>query len=208
MSEDIVLQTVKEESRLDSRALAEKLGNKHKATFQLIKEHKEKLLWFGKLTFRMEASPSGQKERYALLNEDQCFFILSLSRNTEKVVNLKFLMVKAFGAARRAIADHEKYLIDYTKLHKSLNEMALANNTEPKFQHMNYNKLINKTFCIEPGTRSELDVHMLNLVAGAQALCEDWVKRCADLGMNHKDTYALIKKHLAAIAESRQLPTP
>lgn len=36
-----------------------------------------------------------------MLNEDQCYFLLSLSRNTDKVVKLKVSLVLAFGEARR-----------------------------------------------------------------------------------------------------------
>ena len=204
----ITLSTVKNESRVDSRILAEWLGNKHRTTFRVIRDYQAELEEHGKMCVKNTPSNAGQKERHALLNENQCFFILALSKNTPKVVQLKSAMVKAFGAARRAIADREKYLIDYNAMHASLKLLAEENNTDQKWQHINYNKLINKTFGIKPGARSELDVHTLNLVAGAQALCEDWIARGRGLGMNHKEVYKVIKRHLEAIAESRMLPTP
>lgn len=43
----------------------------------------------------------GKAQSFALLNEDQCYFLLSLSRNTEQVVDLKAELVAEFGKARR-----------------------------------------------------------------------------------------------------------
>ena len=42
----------------------------------------------------------GGDARFALLNEDQAFFLLSLSRNTDRVVELKANLIMAFREAR------------------------------------------------------------------------------------------------------------
>lgn len=199
MPTDIVLNTVKNESRVDSRIVAGWLEIQHESVMASMHKHDEALAEHGKLRFKTEPLISGQKEKFALLNEDQCFFVLSLSRNTPKVVHLKSAMVKAFGAARRAIADRERYLIEYHPLHDAIKVMAATNNTEQKWQHINYNKLINKVFEIEPGTRQELDAHKLALVIGAQAMCKDWVEAGIDMGLNHKELYKFIKRKLNEI---------
>lgn len=46
----------------------------------------------------------GNAERFALLNEDQAFFLLALSRNTERVVELKSDLIMAFREARYGAA--------------------------------------------------------------------------------------------------------
>ena len=61
---DLALTTTSTMARIDSRLLALQLDNRHKAVMTLI-------------------------ERYALLTEDQSYFLLSLSRNTDTVVALK-----------------------------------------------------------------------------------------------------------------------
>jgi len=92
------------EPRVDSRLLAEQLDNKHKNTIALIERYLVKFKEFGLLAFQTEARPVGRHGggdvRFALLNEDQAFFLLSLSRNTDRVVELKASLIMAFREAR------------------------------------------------------------------------------------------------------------
>lgn len=98
------------EARADSRLIAQALGNQHKATAQLIERYADQLKGFGVLPFEMAkplGTTGGRPERYYLLNEDQSFFLLTLSRNTPRVVALKANLVTAFKAARlKPGADH------------------------------------------------------------------------------------------------------
>ena len=100
----IMLTQVGDEPRVDSRQLAEQLGNKHKNSMALIERYLTKFEDFGLLAFLAEARPVGQHgggdARFALLNEDQAFFLLSLSRNTDRVVELKANLIMAFREAR------------------------------------------------------------------------------------------------------------
>ena len=100
----IPLTRVGEEPRVDSRQLAEQLGNQHKNSMALIERYSEKFKEFGLLAFETEARLAGQhgggNVRFALLNEDQAFFLLSLSRNTDRVVELKANLIMAFREAR------------------------------------------------------------------------------------------------------------
>lgn len=106
----ITLAQFKGEPRVDSRLLAEQLGNKHKNSMALIERYSEKIKMFGLLAFETEARPGGQhgggEVRFALLNEDQAFFLLSLSRNTDRVVELKASLIMAFREARYGDACH------------------------------------------------------------------------------------------------------
>ncbi len=99
------------EPRVDSRQLAEQLGNQHKNALALIERYTEKFKEFGLLAFQTEAVKApGQRGtkylKYALLNEDQAFFLLSLSRNTDRVVELKASLIMAFREARYGHACH------------------------------------------------------------------------------------------------------
>lgn len=100
----IMLIQVGDEPRVDSRQLAEQLDNKHKNSMALIERYLAKFEEFGLLAFQTEARPAGQHGggdvRFALLNEDQAFFLLSLSRNTDRVVELKASLIMAFREAR------------------------------------------------------------------------------------------------------------
>jgi len=100
----ITLAEYQGEPRVDSRLLAEQLDNKHKNSIALIERYLAKFKEFGLLAFQTEARPAGQHGggdvRFALLNEDQAFFLLSLSRNTDRVVELKANLIMAFREAR------------------------------------------------------------------------------------------------------------
>ncbi|WP_439854036.1 Rha family transcriptional regulator [Pseudomonas yamanorum] len=100
----IPLTRVGEEPRVDSRQLAEQLGNQHKNALALIERYLAKFEEFGVVPFQTEkplaGTAGGRPERLALLNEDQAFFLLSLSRNTARVVELKASLIMAFREAR------------------------------------------------------------------------------------------------------------
>ena len=84
----------------DSRIIAKRLDNDHKATYALIKKYTSEFNDFGKVLFEKAASDSGQKESIALLNEGQSLFLLTLSRNNKKVVPFKRDLVIAYQRAR------------------------------------------------------------------------------------------------------------
>lgn len=96
------------EPRVDSRVLAEQLGTQHKSSIELIDKYSDKIRRFGHLPFQTEvgkrAQGGGRAERFALLNEDQSFFLLALSRNTDRVVELKTSLVMAFREVRYGMA--------------------------------------------------------------------------------------------------------
>ncbi len=96
------------EPRVDSRVLAEQLGTKHKSSVELIDKYADKIRRFGHLPFQTEVGKrvqgGGKAERFALLNEDQAFFLLALSRNTDRAVELKSSLVMAFREARYGMA--------------------------------------------------------------------------------------------------------
>ena len=97
----LVLVATKTEPRVDSRLLAKQLGIKHPNLFAQVKTHKTDFEEFGKVTFQTGALPSGQSEKFATLNEDQAYLLLTYSRNTAKVRALKVKLVKAFAQAHR-----------------------------------------------------------------------------------------------------------
>lgn len=108
MNESIVAVPVAGEFRVDSRTMAVRLDNKHKNVVALIEEYNAEFSALGVLAFEtekpLEGSTGGRPIRYAYLNEDQCYFLLTLVRNTAQVVGLKLALVQAFGKVRRLAA--------------------------------------------------------------------------------------------------------
>ncbi|MCC4588762.1 Rha family transcriptional regulator [Xanthomonas sp. NCPPB 1067] len=106
----IQLAVVAGEPRVDSREISEHLGVDHRSAFRLITRYAERFRQFGLLRFEIAkpagASAAGRPQSYALINEDQCYLLLALSRNTTRVLDLKVALVQAFGDCRRNGAAH------------------------------------------------------------------------------------------------------
>lgn len=93
------------EHRADTRILAGQLGNQHENTYGLVKRYESDFLELGILRFETgEIVGRGQPEKYALLSEDQCYLLLTYSRNTPKVRALKIILIQAFREARYGLA--------------------------------------------------------------------------------------------------------
>ena len=199
----------KDEARIDSRLLAQHLRKKrHQDLFELIKRYEAKLLELGKVLFQTGASTgsrTGQRERFALLNEDQAFFVLTLSRNTPTVVYLKLKLIQAFGEARRAAQSHRtEYLPTYHALHDAIHARAAGSPNE-KFVHMNVNKLVNKTAGIESGQRASASFLQQSMLTVAQAIAAKAMQQAPDhrTGFQQAKT-ALVELSRVALIEGAQ----
>ena len=191
----IALQTGRDETpRVDSRELAQRLGVKHKNTIELLDKYKAEFLGLGHLPFKTEvgyrAQGGGKAERFALLNEDQAYLLLSLSRNTPRVVALKVKLVQAFSAARKA-AEQRKcdYLPTYHLAHDALKGLA-PDRLRQQHLHVNVNKLLNKVAGLDAGQRHGAQPGSLSVLAVGQMLAAQ-----AATGANDdKAAYARIKQ--------------
>lgn len=179
------------EARVDSRLIAQALGNQHKAVVQLIERYAAEMQSLGKLPFEMEPLPSGQRERFALLNEDQAFFLLTLSRNTARVVELKAKLVAAFRDARHKAELNQEYLPSYHELHSQLHVLTAGLPNE-RWVHANLNKLLNKAAGIKAGTRAIADVPHKALLIVAQHLATQAIRDAPD----HHEAYRRAKRAL------------
>ena len=196
---DLTLNTLSSEPRVDSRLLAIHLSNQHRHVMVLIEKYAEPFATFGKVFF--EKAPSavsitGQRERFALLNEDQAFFLLTMSRNSDHVVNLKVKLIQAFSEARR-VADQRQteYMPSYHRLHDAVHQLAGQSPNE-KFVHINFNKLVNKTAGLEAGQRPKAGLSQQAMVIVAQAVATQAMQGATD----HHDGYQLAKRSLSALA--------
>ncbi len=99
--------TIDNELRVDSRLIAEHLGIKHNNFMETLHKYQSELNELGQLPFETEVGyrlqGGGNPQRYALLNEDQAIFAMTLSRNTDQVIRLKLKLTIAFRDARQAL---------------------------------------------------------------------------------------------------------
>jgi len=208
----IQLQDVKSEPRIDSRLLAEQLGNQHGDMLRnLILKYQSDFEEFGVLPFKNGKPRGGEKggrpERFALLNEDQAYLLLAYSRNTPRVRRLKIELVKAFKRFRDAQQAGQDYLPFYHSLHDTtalLTQRAheLGSTTAQGIFHSNINKLVNKAFAVPSGSRSSLSSSMRLKVTHAQMLASDAMERCLQDGLDHKETYKRVKNLVFSLAEA------
>lgn len=185
----------KNEARVDSRLLAGAFGRQHRAQLALVDKHLARFEKFGKVFF--EKAPSiesatGQRERFALLNEDQCYLLLTFTRNTPQVADLKVKLVQAFSEARKAAELHQEYLPTYHAMHDQLTR--LHDGTEKdRLLHMNINKLVNKAAHVEAGQRGKAPIPQQAMMIAVQHIASMAVQGATD----HRDGYAKAKEALA-----------
>ena len=202
---ELTLTTANTETRIDTRLMALHLGNQHRHVMSLIEKYAEKFQGFGQLLFKNAVGKrnqgGGNPERFALLNEDQAFFLLSLSRNSDRVVNLKVKLIQAFREARRAADQRQvEYLPTYHQLHDLIHSLA-CNSSNEKFVHINVNKLVNKAAGVRAGQRATLALFQQSMLIVAQAVAANALRGATD----HHAGYERVKQSLQALAAMTQL---
>ena len=76
---DISLNLISNEFRIDSRLLSPELNHRHRTILESIDKYKTQFESLGSLPFETEmGTHGGSPVRYFLLNEDQCYFLLTL----------------------------------------------------------------------------------------------------------------------------------
>ncbi len=113
---------------VDSRLIAVQLGIKHESFIRTVRKYRELIeSRFGHLRFEIGTVTNtvGAKNEtvYALLNEPQATVIMTLSRNTEQVVECKFNLVEAFEKAKTLLIEKELQTIETALPAASLEEI-------------------------------------------------------------------------------------
>lgn len=83
--------------------IAEWTGVKHKNVLELARKYTSQLSVFGRVAFEtrpFETAGGTQERDIVLLNEGQATLLITFMRNTEKVIDFKVALVKAFLAAK------------------------------------------------------------------------------------------------------------
>lgn len=196
----IALTTTTTEARIDSRLLAKQLGNKHRHVMALLDKYLSRLKTFGHVSFKNadgeRKQGGGKTERYALLNENQAYFVLSLSRNSENVVALKANLIQVFSNYRCA-ADMRRteYLPAFRYLQDAIHTAA-AGSANERYVHVNVAKLVNKTVGITTGQRAAAPVPKLALLTVVQLLVAQAMQSARD----HHDGYQRAKAALLPLS--------
>ena len=105
MNANIDLTVVDDEPRVDSRLIADQLGVEHESTRKIIEQYQADFDEFGVSRFEIAKPPKGsvggRPEKFALLNEEQAYLLLTYSQNTAQARELKKRLVRAFSEYRK-----------------------------------------------------------------------------------------------------------
>lgn len=124
VSELLPIQSIDNVDVVDSRLIAIELGIQHKNLIETVRKYQDRLEKRGVLTFETEkpnkSSSGGRPETFCWLNERQCIFLTTLSRNTEQVVELKDKIEESFYQAKQLVATQFKTPQTYLEALKAL----------------------------------------------------------------------------------------
>ena len=124
---DIVID--KDNLLVNSRAIAKQLNIEHDSLCSTLDKYKEKIKLFGELRETGEDQLNSVNARNTiksyLLNEDQAYFLGTLSRNTDVAVEFKYWLVEQFSRARKIVKLTEGQEDTEDKIHRQLAYLSL-----------------------------------------------------------------------------------
>lgn len=213
--QEIAIQQFKNELRTDSRQLAEHLDHRHRTILESIDKYQQQFESLGQLPFQTETGlprPQGgfSVTRYAMLNEDQCYFLLTLMRNNDKIVAAKLKLVQAFRDARSALARQQSARLE-SKQVRSLETEAIADlveyakgqgSSKPEMYYQAITKMTNAALGIDAGSRNSLDVRKLRQLKLSETIVEIAIRDGLAAKMAYKEIYQLCKNRVDSIRQT------
>jgi phage regulator Rha-like protein len=213
--ENIEIFQVKSELRTDSRLLASFLDHRHRTILENIDKYSAQLLELGRLPFETEKGKAldqggfAKATRYAILNEDQCYFLLTLMRNNERVVKAKLALVKSFKDARVQLAERDLARVDGKKVRrletdsiKLLVDYASAKGSKSAdMYYANITRMTNKILGIESGQRENLLPQQLKRLSAVELMVDIAIRDGLKSGMDYKDVYKLAKARCESLGQ-------
>lgn len=206
---DLSLDFIKTEFRVDSRLLSPELNHRHRTILESIDKYKSQFESLGPLPFQtVMGSHGGVPVRFFFLNEDQCYFLLTLMRNNNHIVSAKLKLVKAFRDARSQLALRDMARIEgkavrrtETDAIKELVEYASAKGSNnANMYYANITRMTNSLLNIESGQRDNLDHKTLQQIKVAETIVEIAIRDGLKAGLPYKDIYKLCKDRVSSIA--------
>ena len=207
-----------------TRAIAEGCLIAHQAVIQLSKKYQSDVLEFGSTSaFEMRKfKTKGRTGEEYILNEEQATFLITLMKNSVKVVQFKKQLTKAFFHQRKIIsrliqqrdnADWQNIRKDGKLVYKQKTEIIKEFVTYATEQgsvsasryYANLAKMENKAlFFFEQkykNLREVLTIKQLMQVSTADDVIEKALKEGMAQGLHYKDIYVLSKDRIIAFAE-------
>ena len=198
--------------------LAKGFELEHRSLRQLIKRHEAKLKKYGKVTFQMQPSESGQKQSITYLNEKQALLIMTYTRSNESTdyyrmkliddfTKQKELLIKVFNPDWQNVRKDGKVIyFQKTDIIKNFVEYATKQGSKnAKMYYMNLAKMENNAlFFFEqkyPNLREVLTIRQLMQVSTADQIIENCLTDGMTNGMYYKDIYKQARDNVKDFAK-------
>ncbi|TAH29048.1 MAG: transcriptional regulator [Cytophagales bacterium] len=139
--EQLEIQNINGIQVVDSRIIAKGLNIKHRNLIETINKYKNELEQLGILPFETEVLGVGQPQKFYFLNELQCSFVVTLSRNTPEVVQFKLALVIAFDNAKKEVKLLEEVINESENYHYKIKKEAILFR-QPQFGYLKVSKVI------------------------------------------------------------------
>ena len=202
--------------RVDTRTLAPKLDVRHRGIIQNIRSYETEFSELGRVLFEKAplSTPGGTQEIvYALLNEDQAYFLLTLSRNSPMVVRAKLSLVKAFKSARETLEHSTLARLEGKKARrietdsiKRLVEYATQQGSKSADKYyMSVTKMTYDLLGLEAGQRDKLTKDQAQQLGMAELMVDIAIRNGIAMGLEYKAIYQLAKERVKHLVPSIQL---
>lgn len=202
-----------------SKVIADGTGIRHDKLINTINKYKVSIETFGKLipydtekVTSYEGSFKGRGKRSGyFLNEPQATFLITLLKNTEKVVMFKAELVRQFFEMRKFIMErHTDEWVESRKQSKlnrkaqtdavkELVEYAQANGSKNATRYYSiYSKLADKIVGIK--NRDEAHISQLNTLSVVEAVMGSTIRECIANNVEYHEIYKVCIKKLGVFS--------
>ena len=206
----------------DTLTIAKGIGVTHKNVLGLLRKYSEtEILQTSAFETRI-LKTGGRPTEYAILNEIQASFLITLMANSKKVVSFKEELAKQFFRQREIIQqliqqqkdpnwmnvrkDGKIIYKQKTDVIKNFIEYAIKNGSKSANRYYeNFAKMENKALFIfeqkYPNMREVLTIKQIMNVATADDIIEKAIKEGMDQELFYKDIYKLAKERIIKYVE-------
>lgn len=217
-----LIKVKKNEIFTTSKIIAEGTNNKHHSITAVIQKYENDFSDSGKVRFKMEPLPSGQKEKVYLLNEEQATLLITYLRNNEVVRKFKKNLVHQFYQMRRFLIKKQSGIWMETRENSKANRLKETDvikmlaeyaekqgSTHPDKLYIVYTKLANTVIDCK---RDNADVMQLNNMTLVENIILQTIRIDMSMGMHYKDIYKDCKQkveqfmQLTYLNQKEQLP--
>lgn len=205
-----------------SLLLSQGMDVEHRAILELIRKYKDRKI-FQTSTFEpQKLSTKGRSTEYYYLSENQSMFIITLMKNSEKVLDFKEALILAFSETKEKLRkvltqkenaqwlrkrDESKSLrLECTDVIKEFVNYALDQGSKnASMYYTNISKMeLKGLFFLEerfPNMRDAMNIKQLNLIEMADEAIRASLKDGMEAKLHYKEIYQIAKEKIEAIAK-------